>query len=68
MTPERIEELLDEEYISTQVQRLKIGQLKKATLDSYSSKSLRGSNGNLKDYVNYQIIKAIYRYTQVNGE
>ena len=68
MTHKDIEDLFDEVYIITQLQRLQIGQLKRSTLDSYSSKSLRGSNRNLKDYVNYQVIKAIHRYIQVNGE
>lgn len=68
MSPEYIKDLIDEEYIATQLQRLKIGQLKKSSLESYASLSLRSSNGNLKDYLNYQIIKAIHRYNQVNGE
>jgi len=62
------EYLIDHTYIELQIQRLHYGSLKQSSLSSYISRSLRGEDKNLKDYVNNQIVKAIYRYNQVNGE
>lgn len=68
MTKQEIEHIIDFDFINLQLQRLQQDKLKPSTISSYISRSLQSDNRNMKDYVNNQIIKAIHKYIQVNGE